>query len=215
MRIQAGAEFPVAPALADDYDECNPQTLFDAGNGQPVSTGMNGILFLAPTAVVCGDVAWGAGVNIWFGAVVRGDVAPITLGDNVNLQDGAIVHCDSGVPNIVEAGVVAGHAAVLHGVRVGADTLVGIGARLLSGSEVGPECIIAAGAVLAPGSRVPARSVVMGVPGKVVRSATTEEIALTRAINARYRELARRYANGEVPFPFGKPTLAPRRHLTD
>jgi carbonic anhydrase/acetyltransferase-like protein (isoleucine patch superfamily) len=215
MRIQVGAEFPIAPALACHYDESNPRIPYDAGNGQPVSTGMNGILFLAPTAVVCGDVACGAGVNVWFGAVVRGDVAPITLGDNVNLQDGAVVHCDSGVPNIVEPGVVVGHAAVLHGARVGADTLVGIGARLLSGSDVGAECIIAAGAVLAPGSRVPPRSVVMGIPGKVVRNATAEEIALTRAINARYRELARRYANGEVPFPFGKPTLDPRRHLTD
>ena len=97
---------------------------------------------------------------------------------------------------------VAGHVAVLHGVRVGADTLVGIGAKLLSGTDVGPECVIAAGAVLAPGMVVPPRSVVMGVPGRVVRAATAEEIARTRTINERYRELARRYAAGEFPtFP--------------
>jgi len=165
---------------------------------------INGV-FVASTAVVAGDVTCGPGVNVWFGAVVRGDVAPIALGENVNLQDGVVVHCDFGVPNVVEPGVVAGHAAVLHGARVGADTLVGIGAKLLSGSEVGPECVIAAGAVVPPGMRVPPRSVVMGLPGKVVRPATAEEIAQTRAISARYRELARRYAAGEVAFPFGNP----------
>ena len=158
---------------------------------------VNGI-YLAATAVVTADVRCARGVNIWCGAIVRGDVAPITLEENVNLQDGVIVHCDFGVPNIVEPGVVVGHAAVLHGARVGAHTLVGIGAKLLSGSVIGPECVIAAGAVVPPGMTVPARSVVMGVPGKVVRPATPEEIAHTRTINARYLEMARRYATGEV-----------------
>jgi carbonic anhydrase/acetyltransferase-like protein (isoleucine patch superfamily) len=156
-------------------------------------------LFLAPSAVLTGDVTCGPGVNVWFGCVVRGDVAPITLGENVNLQDGVIVHCDFGVPNVVEPGVVAGHAAILHGARVGADTLVGIGAKLLSGSDVGPGCIIAAGAVVPPGMTVPPRSVVMGLPGKAIRPATADEVERTRAINAHYRELARRYANGEFP----------------
>jgi carbonic anhydrase/acetyltransferase-like protein (isoleucine patch superfamily) len=159
---------------------------------------VNGI-FLARTAVITGDVTCGPGVNVWFGAVVRGDVAPVTLGENVNLQDAVVVHCDSGVSNVVEPGVVAGHAAVLHGARVGADTLVGIGAKLLSGSEVGPECLVAAGAVVPPGMRVPPRSVVMGLPGRVVRPATAAEVEHTRAVNARYRELARRYADGEFP----------------
>jgi carbonic anhydrase/acetyltransferase-like protein (isoleucine patch superfamily) len=161
--------------------------------------------FLAPDAVVTGDVTCGTGVNVWFGAVVRGDVAPVVLGETVNLQDGVIIHCDFGVANVVEAGVVVGHAAVLHGARVGADTLVGIGARLLSGSVIGPECVVAAGAVVAPGTVVPPRSVVMGVPAKVVRPATAEEVAHTRTINARYREMARRYAAGEIDFPFGRP----------
>lgn len=151
-------------------------------------------LFLASTAIVTGDVAIGPGVNIWFGAVVRGDVAPISLGENVNLQDGVIVHCDFGHPNVIEPGVVVGHAAVLHGIRVGADTLIGIGAKLLSGSEIGVECLIGAGAVIPPGMKVPPRSVVMGLPGKIVRAATPEEIARTRTINERYRELAKRYA---------------------
>jgi carbonic anhydrase/acetyltransferase-like protein (isoleucine patch superfamily) len=154
-------------------------------------------LFLASTAIVTGDVTIGTGVIIWYSAVIRGDVAPITLGENVNLQDGVIVHCDYGYPNVIESGVVAGHAAVLHGIRVGRDTLVGIGAKLLSGSDIGEECLIAAGAVVPPGMKVPPRSVVMGLPGKVVRAVTAEEIARTRTINERYRELARRYAAGE------------------
>lgn len=161
-----------------------------------------GDVFLAESAVVTGDVTCGPGVNLWFGVVVRGDVAPVTLGENVNLQDGVIVHCDHGFPNAIEPGVVAGHAAVLHGVRVGSGTLVGIGAKLLSGTDVGPECVIAAGAVVPPGLKVPPRSVVMGVPGRVVRPATPDEIARTKTINARYRDMARRYAAGEFPARF-------------
>ena len=154
-------------------------------------------LFLASTAIVTGDVAIGPGVNIWYSAVIRGDVAPIALGENVNLQDGVIVHCDFGFPNVIEPGVVVGHAAVLHGIRVGAGTLVGIGAKLLTGTDIGEECVIAAGAVVPPGMKVPPRSVVMGLPGKVVRAATAEEIARTRMINERYQQMARRYAAGE------------------
>ena len=157
-------------------------------------------LFLASTAIVTGDVTIGPGVNIWYSAVIRGDVAPITLGENVNLQDGVIVHCDFGFPNAIEAGVVVGHAAVLHGIRVGRDTLVGIGATLLSGTDIGEECIIGAGAVVPPGMKVPPRSVVMGLPGKVVRAVTDEEVARTRTINERYREIARRYAAGNLNY---------------
>ncbi|WP_088258992.1 gamma carbonic anhydrase family protein [Fimbriiglobus ruber] len=96
-----------------------------------------GDVYLACNAVVTGDVILGRDVNLWYGAVVRGDVARITLADTVNIQDGAIVHCDFGVPQVVEPGVVVGHAAVLHGARVGAGTLVGIGAKLLSSSDIG------------------------------------------------------------------------------
>jgi carbonic anhydrase/acetyltransferase-like protein (isoleucine patch superfamily) len=161
------------------------------------------MLFLAPTAVLTADVTCGPGVNVWYGAVVRGDVAPITLGENVNIQDNAVVHCDFGVPNVIEPGVVVGHAAVLHGARVGSGCLIGIGAKLLSGSVIGPESVVAAGAVVPPGMTVPPRSVVMGLPAKVVRAATPDEIANTRRINERYRELAHRYAAGDIPVRMG------------
>lgn len=164
-----------------------------------------GNVFLASNAVVTGEVTCAAGVNLWYGVVVRGDVGPVILDENVNLQDGVIVHCDFGVPNELEPGVVVGHAAVLHGRRVGADTLIGIGAKLLSDTQIGPECVIAAGAVVPPGMTVPPRSLVMGVPAKVVRPVTPDEVARTRMINTRYRDLARQYAAGEIAWPLGRP----------
>ena len=159
--------------------------------------------YLADGVIVTGDVVLGAGANLWFGTIVRGDVGRITLGETANIQDGCILHTDFGAPLTVGPGVVAGHAVVLHGASVGPDTLLGIGCRLLGGSEVGPECVVAAGAVLVAGTRVPPRSVVMGIPGRVVRAATVDEVAKTRAINARYLELARRYAEGRVDRPYG------------
>src|SRR5712692_5539229 len=158
--------------------------------------------YVASGVVVTGDVVLGPGVNIWFGSVVRGDIAKITLGPRVNIQDGCIVHTDYDVPQDVEEGVVVGHRAVLHGRRIGRDTLVGMGALLLSGCEVGEECLIAAGAVVTEGRRIPPRSVVMGVPGKVIREITTEELERTRQICAHYLELAQRYARGAYPPPW-------------
>lgn len=164
-----------------------------------------GNVFIADTAVVTGAVKCGQWTNIWYGAVLRGDVAAITLGENVNIQDNVVVHCDFDVPNLLETGVVVGHSAVIHGKRVGQNTLIGIGAKLLSDTDIGEESIIAAGAVLVPGTIIPPRSVVMGMPGKVVRTATAEEIARTKSINLRYREMALLYADGKIDWPFGRP----------
>jgi carbonic anhydrase/acetyltransferase-like protein (isoleucine patch superfamily) len=158
--------------------------------------------YVAKNAVVSGKVLIHAGVNIWFGCVVRGDLAQVALGQRVNLQDGCIVHADTDCPQTIEEGVVAGHGAILHGKFIGRDTLVGIGARLLTGCEVGAECVIAAGALVTEGRRIPPRSVVMGVPGRVVREVTVEELEKTRAINAHYLEMAQRYVRGGYPPPW-------------
>jgi carbonic anhydrase/acetyltransferase-like protein (isoleucine patch superfamily) len=155
--------------------------------------------YIAPGVVVTGDVVLAAGVNLWFGTVVRGDLARITLGARVNIQDGCIIHTDHAQPQLIEEGVVVGHRAVLHGRRIGRDSLIGIGAILLSGSEVGEECLIAAGTVVTEGRRIPPRSVVMGVPGKVVREITPEEVTRTQRICAHYLEMAQRYAHGDFP----------------
>jgi carbonic anhydrase/acetyltransferase-like protein (isoleucine patch superfamily) len=158
--------------------------------------------YVAPGAVITGDVVLAAGVNIWFATVIRGDLAQITLGPRVNIQDGCVLHTDYDAPLEVEEGVVVGHSAVLHGQHVGRDTLVGIGAKLLSGCDIGEECLIAAGALVTEGRRIPARSVVMGVPGKVVREITPEELQRTRSICAHYLEMAQRYARGAYPPPW-------------
>ena len=131
--------------------------------------------YLAHSATVTGDVRMAPGANIWFGAVLRGDVAPIIIGANSNFQDGVIVHCDFDIPLIIEEDVVVGHSAVVHGKRVGARVLVGIGARLLTESDIGEDSIIAAGCVIPPGMVVPPQSLVMGIPGKIVRRVTAEE----------------------------------------
>jgi carbonic anhydrase/acetyltransferase-like protein (isoleucine patch superfamily) len=158
--------------------------------------------YIAHSAVVRGDVVLSAGVNIWFGCVLRADLARITLGPRVNLQDGCIVHTDHDEPQVIEEGVVVGHGAMLHGRLIGKDTLVGMGAILLSGCEVGAECLIAAGTLVTEKRRIPPRSLVMGVPGKVVRAVTDEDLRRTLAINAHYLELAQRYTRGAFPPPW-------------
>jgi carbonic anhydrase/acetyltransferase-like protein (isoleucine patch superfamily) len=160
--------------------------------------------YIAPGVVVTGDVVLGQGVNLWFGTVIRGDLARVTLGPRVNVQDGCIVHTDYNVPQTIEEGVVVGHRAVLHGRRVGRDTLIGMGALLLTGCEIGEECLIAAGAVVTEGRRIPPRSVVMGVPAKVVREITPEELQRTHAICASYLELAQRYTRNAFPPPWSR-----------
>jgi carbonic anhydrase/acetyltransferase-like protein (isoleucine patch superfamily) len=158
--------------------------------------------YIAPGVVVTGDVVLAPGVNIWFASVVRGDLARITLGPRVNIQDGSILHTDYDLPQEIEEGVVIGHAAVVHGQRVGRNTLIGIGARLLSGCDVGSECLIAAGSVVTEGRRIPPRSVVMGIPGKVIREISAEELERTQNICAHYLEMAQRYARNAYPPPW-------------
>jgi carbonic anhydrase/acetyltransferase-like protein (isoleucine patch superfamily) len=158
--------------------------------------------YVADNAIVTGDVVLSAGANIWFGSVLRGDLARITLGPRVNLQDCCIVHTDHDEPQLIEEGVVVGHRAVLHGRFIGRDTLIGMGALLLSGCEIGAECIIAAGTLITEKRRVPPRSLVMGVPGRVVREVRDDDLRRTLAISAHYLEMAQRYAHGAFPAPW-------------
>jgi carbonic anhydrase/acetyltransferase-like protein (isoleucine patch superfamily) len=160
--------------------------------------------YLAGGAVVTGDVVLAAGVNLWFGTILRGDLARISLGPRVNVQDGCVLHTDHDAPLTIEDGVVIGHRAVVHGTFVGRDTLVGMGSLLLSGCEIGAECLIAAGTLITEKRRVPPRSVVMGVPGRVVREVTDDEVKRTQLICASYLELAQRYAHGAFPVRRGQ-----------
>ncbi|MBY0230747.1 MAG: gamma carbonic anhydrase family protein [Gemmataceae bacterium] len=161
-----------------------------------------GDAFVAHDAVVAGDIVLSHGVNIWYGCVLRGDLARITLETDVNLQDGTIVHTDHDEPLVVEAGVVVGHRAILHGARIGRGSLVGMGAILLAGCEIGEECVIGAGALIGERKKIPPRSLVVGMPGKVVRAVTDEDVASIRRACAGYREMAARHAAGEFPPPW-------------
>jgi carbonic anhydrase/acetyltransferase-like protein (isoleucine patch superfamily) len=158
--------------------------------------------YVATNAVVTGNVIFGPGVNVWFNTVMRGDLATITVGNRVNFQDGCLVHTDSEAPMTIGDGVVVGHGAILHGTSIGRDSLIGMGATLLGGSEIGEECLIAAGALVRERSKIPPRSVVMGVPAKVVRTITEEELARTLSICAHYLEMAQRYVRGAYPPPW-------------
>lgn len=156
-----------------------------------------GGFYHAPNALIAGDVQIGTDSSVWFGAVIRGDVAPIRIGARVNVQDGCTIHCDSGHEQVIEDEVSIGHQAVVHCVRVGEGTLIGMGARVLGKTKIGRECIIAAGAVVPEGMEVPDRSVVMGLPGRIRRGVSDEEIRYIRWISPHYVALARRWANGE------------------
>jgi carbonic anhydrase/acetyltransferase-like protein (isoleucine patch superfamily) len=156
-----------------------------------------GNYFLAHNATVVGEVTIGEYASFWFNAVVRGDVAPVTIGRRVNVQDCAVVHCDTDVPNVIEDDVVIGHGAIVHGMFVGRGSLVGMGATLLSRTRIGSECLIAAGAVVSPGTVVPDRMLVMGVPAKVIRPVTDKDLQYIRWLSGHYVELAQRYVKGE------------------
>jgi carbonic anhydrase/acetyltransferase-like protein (isoleucine patch superfamily) len=171
----------------------------------PRFTRTAGDWFLADNATVCGDVTVGPLSSFWFGAVARGDVAPIVLGRRVNVQDGAVIHCDSGVENVIEDDVTIGHRAVVHGGRVGRGTLIGMGAVVLGQTRIGQECLIAAGAVVPPGLQVPDRMLVVGVPGKIARPVTEKDLAYMRWLTTHYAELAERYAVEDDVRPSGKP----------
>ena len=153
--------------------------------------------FASHNCTLTGDLRLSRESSFWFNAVVRGDVAPVTIGSRVNVQDGSVVHCDTDVPNIIEDDVTIGHRAIVHGMFVGKGSLIGMGAVLLSRTKVGRECLIAAGAVVPPGLEVPDGMVVMGVPGKIVRPVKPEELKYMRWLTGHYVELARKYVRGE------------------
>lgn len=152
--------------------------------------------YLAPTAIVVGDVEIGEECSFWFGAVVRGDVAKIRLGKRVNVQDNSVIHCDSGIENVIEDDVTIGHGAIVHGMHVGSGSLIGMGAKVLGKTRIGNRCLIAAGAVLSPGMEVPDEMVVMGVPAKIVRPVRTAEFEYMKWLSGHYISLAQRYIIG-------------------
>ena len=151
---------------------------------------------IVETAVVIGDVAIGPRCSIWYGAVLRGDLGSIAIGEGCSVQDNAVVHVDSKCPAKIGDHVTIGHSAVLHGCTIGSGTIVGMGSIVLDGAEIGEECIIGAGAVVAPGTRIPPRSMVLGVPARVVRGLSDTEARSLLTHASEYWELAKGYLEG-------------------
>jgi len=142
--------------------------------------------WVAPDAAVVGDVEIAAGVGIWFGAVLRGDRERIEVGANSNIQDLSVLHTDPGFPLVVGQGCTIGHRAILHGCTIGPNSLVGMGAVILNGARIGANCLVGAGALVPEGREVPDGSLVVGMPARVVRALSAEEIANNRASAAHY-----------------------------
>ncbi|MFO8058075.1 MAG: gamma carbonic anhydrase family protein [bacterium] len=150
--------------------------------------------FIEDSAVVIGDVHIGSLSSVWFNAVVRGDVNYVRIGERTNIQDSCVVHVTKDKwPTFLGSGTTIGHRAVLHGCRVGDNCLIGMGAIVLDGAEIGDNCMVAAGALVPPGMKVPAGSLVMGVPAKLSRDLTDEDIQGITAQGEEYLELVRQY----------------------
>jgi carbonic anhydrase/acetyltransferase-like protein (isoleucine patch superfamily) len=155
--------------------------------------------FIAENAAVIGTVILENNVSVWFNAVLRGDNEPIHIGANSNIQDGAVLHTDLGIPLNVAANVSVGHQAMLHGCTVGEGSLIGIKATILNHSIIGKNCLIGANTLITEGKVIPDNSLVIGSPGKVVRTLTDAEIAALLANAAHYVELVARYTGGLLP----------------
>ena len=149
---------------------------------------------------VIGTVILENNVSVWFSAVLRGDNEPIHIGANSNIQDGAVLHTDLGIPLTVAANVSVGHQAMLHGCTVGEGSLIGIKAVILNHSVIGKNCLIGANALITEGKVIPDNSLVIGSPGKVVRTLTDSEIAALLANAAHYVEFVARYTGGLLPY---------------
>ncbi|RQM35329.1 gamma carbonic anhydrase family protein [Rhodococcus ruber] len=157
--------------------------------------------WLASTATVVGSVHVSEDASIWYGAVLRADSESIMVGAGSNVQDNVAMHVDPGYPLTIGANVSIGHNAVLHGCTVGDDTLVGMGAVILNGARIGSRCLVAAGALVLEGAEVPPRSLVAGVPAKVRRALTDDEIAHIEANARNYRDLSERHRAATSPLP--------------
>ena len=150
-------------------------------------------VFIAPGAHVIGDVRLGAGSSVWFAAVLRGDLHPIRVGKNTNIQDGSVVHVDRDKACVLGDNIVVGHQATVHACTVENGVLIGIGARVLSGAKVGAFSLIGAGAVVLENAVIPPYSLVLGVPGKVVKKLSPKEAGTHVPWAKRYAALAKEY----------------------
>ena len=168
-------------------------TVYALGDSKP-QLPPQGEYWVAPSASVIGNVILHTNASVWFGATLRGDNDPITVGPDSNIQDGSVLHTDFGSPLTLGRGVTVGHNAMLHGCEVGDYSLIGIGAVVLNGVRIGRNCIIGANALITEGKVIPDNSLVMGQPGKVVRERDPEHIAVLQMSAEHYVQNWKRFA---------------------
>jgi carbonic anhydrase/acetyltransferase-like protein (isoleucine patch superfamily) len=163
-------------------------------------------VFIARGAIVLGDVQIGRGSSVWYNCVIRGDTERITVGEQTNIQDLTMVHADPGVPCQIGSRVTVGHRVILHGCVVGDECLIGMGAVLLNGVRLGRGCVVGAGAVLLEGTEVEPGSLVVGLPGRVVRK--VDEASQRRIEHAWRHYVAQADRHRERAFPIHTPTIS-------
>jgi carbonic anhydrase/acetyltransferase-like protein (isoleucine patch superfamily) len=171
----------------------NRAMIYTLGDRRP---DFRGDYFVAPNAAVIGSVVMEANSSVWWNVTIRADNDLVTLGENVNVQDGSVVHTDTGVAVVLERNVSVGHLVMLHGCTIRENSLIGIGAIVLNRAVIGRNCLIGAGALVPEGKSIPDGSLVLGVPGKVVRALTADEIATNTWIARHYVEQSARYRQG-------------------
>jgi carbonic anhydrase/acetyltransferase-like protein (isoleucine patch superfamily) len=152
--------------------------------------------WVAPDANLIGKVVLEEAASVWFGCTLRGDNEEIVIGAGTNVQENTVMHTDMGYPLVIGAGCTIGHKAMLHGCRLGENTLIGMGATILNGARIGKNCLIGAGALVTEGKEIPDGSLVMGAPGKVVRALDEQAIQGLRASALHYQQNMRRFRDG-------------------
>lgn len=152
--------------------------------------------WIAPDAVLIGDLEIGRDAGFWFGAVVRGDNEPIVIGAGTNVQEHAVIHTDPGFPTVIGKGCTIGHRAIIHGCSIGDDSLIGMGAIVLNGARIGNNCLVGAGALVTEGKEFPDNSLIVGAPARVVRTLDAVEIQSLKESATHYVAAGARFRSG-------------------
>jgi carbonic anhydrase/acetyltransferase-like protein (isoleucine patch superfamily) len=173
-------------------------TLYALGAARP-RTPQAGRFWVAPNATLIGDVVLEEDASVWFGAILRGDNEPITIGARSNVQDGCVLHTDPGFPVLIGPDCTIGHNAIVHGCSVGPGSLVGMGATILNGARIGRSCLVGANALVTEGKEFPDFSMIIGSPAKAVKTLEPAWEAKLMATAARYVANSRRYASDLSP----------------
>ena len=150
-------------------------------------------IVICPGAQVIGNVELGEDVSIWHGAVLRGDTDSITIGNNSNVQDNCVVHCTKGFPVEIGDNVSVGHGAVVHGCKLDDNVLIGMNATVLNGAHIGKNSIVGAGAVVSEGKKFPENSLILGVPAKLIKEVSPEQVEMIQHNADNYVKLSKRY----------------------